>query len=60
MAATQKYKVGIEITDTPERVQQLGNLMQFAVTNVDNQDMMTLLTKVKSNPQIVKKALKFI
>lgn len=60
MAAIKKFKVGIEITDTPERVQQLGNLVQFAANNVDNQDMITLLTKVKSNPSIVKKALRFI
>lgn len=60
MANIKKYKVGIEINDTPEHVQQLGNLIQFAVSNVENTDMITLLSKVKSNPSLVKKALRFI
>jgi hypothetical protein len=43
-----------------EKIQHLSNLIQSTVNNVDHDDMTRLLEKVKSNPKIVKKALKFI
>ncbi len=55
-----KYKVGIIIEDEPVQVQELGNLIQNAVDNVENSDMIKLLSKVKQNPSLVKKALKFV
>nr|WP_321411463.1 hypothetical protein [uncultured Carboxylicivirga sp.] len=57
----RKFKVGITIeAETPEAVQQVGNLLQNAVNKVDKQDMIRLLEKVVKNPGIVKTALKFI
>lgn len=60
MPQVKKFKVGIEITDTPENVQTLGNLIQSAVSNVDNQDIIALLDKVKAKPSLVKSALKWL
>lgn len=52
-------KIRIENPDK-ETIQHLSNLIQSTVNNVDHYDMIRLLEKVKSNPKIVKKALKFI
>lgn len=55
------YDVKIKITAPDEpTVQVLGNLIQNAVSVVDQKDLIKLLTKVKQNPAIVKTALKFI
>ena len=54
-----EVKIRIKATET-EEVRLLGNLIQNAVSVVDNQDMIKLLKKVQSNPAIVKTALKFI
>lgn len=56
-----KYVVKVEIeANEPTQVQELGNLIQHAVSNIDRKDLVTLLSKVKGNPGIVKTALKFI
>ena len=57
----RKFKIGITIeADTPEKVQKVGNLIQNAVNNVDQEDIIKLLEKVAKKPGIVKTALKFI
>lgn len=57
----RKFKVEITIeADTTETVKQVGNLLQNAVNNVDQQDMIKLLSKVVKNPKIVKTALRYI
>jgi len=57
----RKFKVGITIeADTTETVKLVGNLLQNAVNKVDQQDMITLLSKVVKNPNIVKTALRYI
>jgi len=57
----RKFKIGITIeAETPEKVQKVGNLLQVAVNKVDQEDIILLLEKVAKNPQIVKKALRFI
>jgi len=56
-----KYILKIEIEqNSPEKVHELGNLIQFAVANIDHEDLTKLMSKVKSKPDIVKTALKFI
>ncbi|MCT4643892.1 MAG: hypothetical protein N4A74_02815 [Carboxylicivirga sp.] len=55
------FKIGITIEgETPEKVKEVGNLIQNAVNKVDQEDIVKLLTKVAKNPGIVKKALRFI
>ncbi|MCW3806175.1 hypothetical protein [Plebeiibacterium marinum] len=55
------FKIGITIeAETPEKVKEVGNLIQNAVNKVEQEDIVKLLTKVVKNPGIVKKALKFI
>ncbi len=55
------FKIGITIeAETPEKVKEVGNLIQNTVNKVDQDDIIKLLTKVARNPGIVKKALKFI
>ena len=57
----RKFKVGITIeAETPETVQQVGNLLQNAVNKVEQEDIIKLLTKVVKNPKIVKTALRYI
>ena len=57
----RKFKVGITIeAESPETVQQLGNLIQNAVNKVEQEDIKKLLTKVVKNPKIVKTALRYI
>jgi len=57
----RKFKIVITIeAETPEKVQKVGNLLQVAVNKVDQEDIILLLEKVAKNPQIVKKALRFI
>jgi len=57
----KQYDVKIRISaETSEQCLLLGNLMQNAVNEVNNNDLVKLLTKVKQNPAIVKTALKFI
>ncbi len=57
----KKFKVAITIeAETPETVQKVGNLIQNAVNNVEQKDIIRLLEKVAQNPGIVKTALKFI
>ena len=56
-----KFVVKIEVdADSPQQVQQLGNLVQHAITHIPHDDLARLLSKVKENPGIVKTALKFI
>lgn len=56
-----KYVVKIEVdADNPQQVQQLGNLVQYAITHIPHEDLAKLLSKVKEKPGIVKTALKFI
>lgn len=56
-----KYAAKIEITAaTPAECAELANLLQNSVNVVENADMVKLLSKVKTNPAIVKTALKFI
>ena len=56
-----KYKVSINIeADAPAKVQKLGNLIQGAINKVKQDDIIKLLEKVNSNPNIVKTALNFI
>lgn len=56
-----KFLVKIEVeAQNATEVLEVGNLLQNAVTNIDRQDLIRLLTKVKTNPGIVKTALKFI
>jgi hypothetical protein len=43
-----------------DKIHRLGGLIQNTVNSIDHDDMIKLLEKVKSNPGIVKKALKFI
>jgi hypothetical protein len=55
------FKIGITIeAEAPEKVKEVGNLIQNAVNKVEQEDIVKLLTKVVKNPGIVKKALKFI
>jgi hypothetical protein len=57
----RKFKIGITIeADTTETVKQVGNLIQNAVNNVEQKDMIKLLEKVAKKPSIVKYALSFI
>lgn len=57
----KKFKVSITVeAETPEAVQKIGNLIQNAVSKVEQPDIIRLLEKVARNPQIVKTALKFI
>ncbi|MCT4586414.1 MAG: hypothetical protein N4A71_01185 [Carboxylicivirga sp.] len=57
----RKFKVGITIeAETPETVQQVGNLIQNAVNKVEQEDIIKLLSKVAKNPKIVKTALRYI
>ena len=44
----------------PSHVGELANLIQSSVMNIDRNDLVKLLTKVKQNPSIVKTALKSI
>jgi len=56
-----KFSVKIIVeAESPENVTEIGNLLQFAVTNIDRNDLVKLLSKVKQNPGLVKTALKFI
>jgi len=56
-----KYKVSINIdAEVPAKVQKLGNLIQGAINKVNQDDIIKLLEKVNSNPNIVKTALGFI
>jgi hypothetical protein len=56
-----KYKVSINIeADAPAKVQKLGNLIQGAINKVKQDDIIKLLEKVNTNPNIVKTALSFI
>lgn len=56
-----KYITKIEVeASSPEKVVEIGNLIQFAVTNINHDDLTKLLSKVKAKPEIVKTALKFI
>ncbi|NLF43967.1 MAG: hypothetical protein GX587_14840 [Bacteroidales bacterium] len=56
-----KFSVKIIVeAESPENVTEVGNLLQFAVTNIDRNDLVKLLSKVKQNPGLVKTALKFI
>ena len=57
--ASYEAKIKIEASE-PNQVGELANLIQFAVLNIDRNDLVKLLTKVKQNPSIVKTALKFI
>lgn len=51
----------IQITaNSAQEVQNLANLLQNTVNVVEHADLVKLLTKVKQNPAIVKKALPFI
>jgi len=57
----RKFKVGITIeADTSDTVQKVGNLLQNALNNVEQEDIIRLLEKVVKNPKIIKTALKFI
>jgi hypothetical protein len=57
----RKFKIGITIeAEKPEKVKEVGNLIQNAVNKVEQEDIIKLLTKVAKNPGIVKKALRFI
>jgi len=56
-----EYIVKISMkADSPDQVKELGNLLQFAVNNINRADLVKMLSKVKQNPSIVKKALNFI
>lgn len=56
-----KYAIKIELESQSEtQVKELGNLIQFAVNNINRDELVKLLAKVKTNPGIVKTALKFI
>lgn len=53
-----KYRIKIELdSKSPEQVKQVGNLIQYAVNNVEQDDLVLLLEKVQQNPGIVKSAL---
>ena len=52
-------KIKIKNEDA-EKIKELGTLIQHTVNHVDHDDMIKLLSKVKSNPGLVKKALRFI
>lgn len=55
------FKIGITIeAETPEKVKEVGNLLQNAVNRLEQEDIIKLLTKAVNNPGIVKKALRFI
>ncbi len=57
----RKFKIGITIeAETPEKVKEVGNLIQNTVNKVEQEDIVKLLTKVVKNPSLVKKALRFI
>ena len=57
----RKFKVNITVeAESTETVQQVGNLLQNALNKVEQKDIIRLLEKVASNPNIVKKALMFI
>lgn len=57
----RKFKIGITIeAESPEKVKEVGNLIQNAVNKVDQEDIVKLLSKVAKNPGIVKNALMFI
>ena len=56
-----KYVVKITVeSDNVSEVQQLGNLIQGALNNVDNSDIISLLDGVNKNPSIVKTAIQFM
>lgn len=55
------YKVSINITaNSTDEVRQIAALLQQTINNVDNNDIIKLLTKVADSPKVVKTALKFI
>jgi hypothetical protein len=55
------FKVNITIdAETPEKVKEVGNLLQNAVNKVEQRDIIKLLKKVASNPNIVKTALNYL
>lgn len=59
--AMSKFLLKIEVeAQSPEQVQEIGNLVQFAVANVQRDDLLKLLRAVKKNPGIVKRAVMFI
>lgn len=45
---------------TAAQVQELADNIQFAVSNVNVDDLNKLLKKVRQNPSLIKSALKFI
>ncbi|MDR2963462.1 MAG: hypothetical protein LBU90_07525 [Bacteroidales bacterium] len=54
-------KASIQITAaSAAEIQNLANLLQSTVNTVEYADLVKLLTKVKTQPGIVKTALKFI
>jgi len=56
-----KYKISINIEATqPAKVQRLGNLIQGAVNNVQQDDIIKLLEKVNRDPSVVKTALNWM
>lgn len=55
------YEIKIRVkSETAQEAQNIANLIQNTVSVVNSQDLEKLLEKVKSNPSIVKTALKFI
>lgn len=55
------YKVSINITaNSTDEARQIAALLQQTINNVDNNDIIKLLTKVADSPKVVKTALKFI
>lgn len=56
-----QYKIGITIeATTADEAQQLAQLLQQATSNIDNKDMIKLLSSAVKNPKIIKNALKFL
>ena len=56
-----KYKVSISIeSNTPAKVQELGNLIQGAVNKINQDDIIALLKGVSKNPSVVKSALNWM
>jgi hypothetical protein len=56
-----QYKGNITLyADDPTEAQAYFNLLQNAVSSVSKEDMLQLLSAVKKNPAMVKKALPFL
>lgn len=57
----KSYKISLTVeTESPDHAKHLASLLQSMVKTVAYADFIRLLEAVKTNPKIVKTALKFL